>query len=75
MKLASRDVCLFRLKTRRGGSIAYVRAISAHHGSTRKIGSYSGDTTRLNEVAAKGGAKYLTNVAGRETPLTGSTVG
>ncbi|MDB5390816.1 MAG: hypothetical protein JWM11_6462 [Planctomycetaceae bacterium] len=38
-------------------------------GTKKKIGSYFGDTARLNEVAVQRGTKFLKNVAGRETQL------
>jgi hypothetical protein len=39
-------------------------------GTTKFVGTYFGNTTRLNETAAHRGIKFLKNITGRETPLT-----
>jgi len=38
-------------------------------GPNKKIGSYFGNTNRLNEVATQRGCKYLKNISGRDIPL------
>ncbi|MDB5390453.1 MAG: hypothetical protein JWM11_6099 [Planctomycetaceae bacterium] len=43
--------------------------------STKRVGTYLGDTSRLNEVAAQRGTKNLKNVVGRESPMTASSAG
>ncbi len=38
--------------------------------STKKVGSYFGSSSRLNEVAARNGRSFLKNLTGRDTELT-----
>jgi hypothetical protein len=44
-------------------------------GSTKFVGTYFGNATRLGEAAAHRGIKFLKNVTGRETPLTSHYAG
>jgi hypothetical protein len=41
----------------------------------KQIGSYFGSRTRINEVAAQRGTKYLKNVVGSQSPLIAPNAG